>query len=539
MGRLIDITPALLAFLLACSGEVGAPPEDAGQSDAGTSGPDAAMGRDAMPAAQDATSGVDAAPVGDAAPGGDAAPSADATALADATIGADAGPNADAAPGADAQLASSVTHFGVTWTFAAPAEVGRFVTGDFWVRGPVTVTAISPPPGGGRNGSVKNLPPVDSESPFDDRVEANRYAASLRSNPPIALAPGDSLVSSISVATPGQVDNWLREGDGERSASPVQSVSVLTCVSAPPPADAFRPAYTGGAGPTWRLADVNRSLLPRLAPPDAVDPAYLEMFADRLIRPWVDNLFFGFDAQVETMPMYGREMGRVAGITSLLLMLDVPANLQGAQDKLLIGFVQHGIDLWGLVTAGHPGWPAFGGHGSGRKWFIALAGALLEDPAMSSPSVTHPSVQFGEDMHTAFAAGAPFGPVWGTGATVIYTGHRGLWNGAPVDSSQPAWGPYEHLPPESWGDPIGENYRRCCTSIAWIGEALAIRLMQAQAGWGHDAFLAYADRWMDSTGDATYTQTIFDRAGYDYRAAWQAQGQAWDRFVERMWAAYR
>jgi len=434
-------------------------------------------------------------------------------------------------------LTNSVTDHGITWTFDAEYPVGQFVTGDYYVLCPVTVESITPAPGGGRNGSVLNIPPSQTETGFDDRTEGDRYTASLSASLPISMVPGDSLASSISMAEPGTVENWLREGDGEYSSSPVASVSVLTCLEQAPPADAFRPSYADTTNRIYRLSDVNRALLPQLAPPSAVATDTLEMYADRLIRPWVDNLFYAFDAQVDTMAMYGREMGRVAGIASLLLMLDLPPEQQDVQERLLVGTVQHGIDLWGLVRAGYEGWYAHGGHGSGRKWPIIFAGLLFGDTEMSEPSITYPEVRFGEDMHTAFTSDLPYGPAY-NGATVVYTGHMGVWQGEPV-SDDPAWGPYEHLSPDQWLDPIGENYRRCCTSIAWVGQALAARLMNAQSNWDHDAFFAYVDRWMDPTGDDAYTQEIYDLTGLDYRAAWQRQGQAWDDFVNEMWATYR
>jgi hypothetical protein len=436
------------------------------------------------------------------------------------------------------ELLDSVTDHGVTWRFSTAVPVGRFVTGERYVVGPVTVQSIDPAPTPGRNGSVLNIPPVNDRSGFDDRTVEGRFEASLRSDPPIDLVPGDSLASSISVGVPGEVENWLREGNGERSDSPVESVSILTCMDRAVPEDAFRPPYADRESRIYRLSDVDRALLPRLAPPSPVETGFIEMFADRLVRPWVDNLFYGFDAQVGYMAMYGREMGRVAGIVSLLLMLDLPAEQQEAQERLLIGFLQRGIDLWGLVRAGYYGWYAHGGHGSGRKWPIIFAGLLFGDGEMAAPSSTYPEVRFGEDMHTAFTADLPYGPAW-NGATVVYTGHMGVWGGVPV-SDTPGWGPYEHLPPDEWeGEGIGESYRRCCTSICWVGQALAARLLGAESAWGHDAFFAYVDRWMDPTGDAEYTQTILDMSGLDYRAGYAAQGQAWDDFVEGMWAAYR
>ena len=55
--------------------------------------------------------------------------------------------NAPAAPTLDAlPLQDTVSQYGMTWTFDKPARVGRFVNGDFYVVGPVTVTAIMPKP---------------------------------------------------------------------------------------------------------------------------------------------------------------------------------------------------------------------------------------------------------------------------------------------------------------------------------------------------------------------------------------------------------
>ena len=46
----------------------------------------------------------------------------------------------------DLPLVSSVSQYGITWTFERPARAGRFVNGDWYVVGPVTVKAIDPQP---------------------------------------------------------------------------------------------------------------------------------------------------------------------------------------------------------------------------------------------------------------------------------------------------------------------------------------------------------------------------------------------------------
>ena len=111
--------------------------------------------------------------------------------------------------------------------------------------------------------------------------------------------------------------------------------------------------------------------------------------ADHYSRVWLDLVFFSFDAPMEYQPQYGRELGRSAAVASLILMTDLPP---AKKEKLLIGFVQNGIDLWGIVRAGFHGWQARGGHGSGRKWPIVFAGIMLGDDEMASPTKSYPNV---------------------------------------------------------------------------------------------------------------------------------------------------
>jgi hypothetical protein len=433
----------------------------------------------------------------------------------------------------------SLTKNGVTWTFSQEVPVGQFITGDYYIVGPVTIVAIDPSPTeeNGRHGSALNLPGNGRDvSPFDDRTSSNRYREHLRSYPPIDMVPGDVLLSSVSIESGGDFQAWLREGY-ETPSSYVRSVSVLHVLEEPVSADAFRPGYVGGPKLWYYANDLRRNLLPAL---EKVENVYdINTLASHFSRPWLDITYFGFDAAVEYQAVYGREVGRAVGMASLALMLDYSSD---EKEDLLIGLVQYAIDLWHIAHAGHTGWPAHGGHGSGRKWPLIFTGILLEDPEMVEPSSTFPELRFGEDMHTAYD------DCW-TGANVVYTGHQGLWDGEPV-SSQPHWGPYEHLHPSEWYEAfdghdrfdIGESYRRCCTSVAWVGQALAARIMRAEDLWGHVAFFDYVDRWM--TEDDTEHVQILDQViqplvGRTYSAGWQRQGQAWDPFVNNMWAAYR
>ena len=89
----------------------------------------------------------------------------------------------------------------------------------------------------------------------------------------------------------------------------------------------------------------------------------------------------------------------------------------------------------------------------------------------------------------------------------------------------------------TWPGTLGEDYRRCCTSSAWIAEALAARLVRGLRGaWNHPAFFAYADRWMREN-DAKALAAIQAQIGADYSNF--RQRRAWDAFATNMWRRYR
>lgn len=438
-------------------------------------------------------------------------------------------------------LLSQISQQGITWTFSTPQRVGRFVNGDYYVVGTTTITNIQPlpTPTNERHGSMLNILPNLQKSGFDSRLVSERYDSSLRVYPPITLTPGSKLVSSRSVGT-SNLPAVMRPND--LSESPVASVSILTSVSAPQPLDAFRPSYAKGATQIYLSRNLRRSILPTLQPVQNVPP--LSEFEGYLKRPWVDSVFFSFAVPSEYMASYGRENGYVMSFAGLLLTLNFT---QEQKEPLLVYVTQYGIDLYGLVEQGHTGWQAHGGHGTGRKFPIVLAGMMLNEEKMKSVQAN-----FGEDMQTIWVTETlPVGTYtksWHTKSeTVVYGGHVGI-NG---ESVNPGWGPYEHLAPSAWKNTLGESYRRCCTSVSWVGEALAARLIPGmQEAWNYPQFFAYVDRWMLSPDDPRDLETIRSATGMTIDADF-LQGQSWKilrgggyyrphrTFVDEMWAAYR
>ena len=454
----------------------------------------------------------------------------------------------------DLPLKESVSQYGITWTFDKPARVGQFVNGDWYVVGPATVTAIEPKPLHGdeipkrqldhmdkerkaeqrvRNGFMLN-PPAKMKVAYDSGVR-NWFDPSLIRKLPVAMKPGDSLVSTISMpknlVLRAQLRNKIERGVDD--SSPIRTAAVLTCVGEPQPADAFRPAFCDRQPKIHLARNLKRELLPNAAATEGV-PKKLDLFVRFTQRPWVGTGFFGFEEPVENMPQYGMEYGRVSGVCALLLCTDFKPE---QKEPLLVNYVQIGIDLGGMVRAGHPGWTGFGGHGSGRKLPIVFAGLLLGDEQLANIGKSFPKVSFGEDEQTAY------GDCW-TGAKVVFAGHSGIDAATGVGRSRGnEWGPYEHMPPSQWkaGQNTSEAYRRTCTSGGWVAQALALRLLHAEKAWGHDAFFDYEDRWMYED-DAASVKTLKEATGKDYDHEWSRHGWAWqekEAFVKEMWAKHR
>ncbi|HIJ53076.1 MAG TPA: hypothetical protein HPP66_07970 [Planctomycetes bacterium] len=447
-------------------------------------------------------------------------------------------------------LKQNVSQYGITWTFQKPTRVGQFVNGDWYVVGPVTIEAIAPKPLYGseipkreldgmdrerkeehrvRNGFMLN-PPARMQVAYDSGVR-NWFTPSLIQKLPVAMKPGDSLVSTISMpknlVLHAQLRNKIERGVDD--SSPIRTSAVLTCVGEPQPTDAFRPAFCDRQQKIYLARNLKRELLPGAAGTKSMPK--IQKYVRFTQRPWVGTCFFGFEEPVENMPQYGLEYGRVVGISALLLCTDLEPQ---QKEPLLVNFVQVGIDLGGMVRAGHPGWTGWGGHGSGRKLPIVFAGLLLGDDELAKINRSFTKVSFGEDEQTTYD------DCW-TGAKVVFAGHSGIDAATGEGRSRGSgWGPYEHTPPSQWDDGknTSESYRRCCTSIGWVAQALALRLMHAENFWNHDAFFDYVDRWMYED-DAAFVKTIREATGRDHDKEWARQGQAWDAFVNEMWARHR
>jgi len=429
----------------------------------------------------------------------------------------------------DLPAKDKVSQFGITWKFDNPARVGQFINGDFYVVGPVTISSVAPAPVGEgnsfHNGSMLN-PPMVATMGYDGRDTAY-LDPKLTAKFPLAMKAGDSLISTIGYEEKAARPHVLTgHNHNEKSGGWIQTAAVLTCLEKPVPPDTFRPSYSGRQTKLYRFSDLHLDLLPAVKPAAEGVEKLLTFYERVFERPWIDHVYNWGSRTVhptENMPDYGRDIARAVGEASLAVLCDVPME---KRKKVLVGLVQYGIDLWGVVQSGGKGWPAQGGFGNGRKWPIVMAGVLFADQSMQSPKA-----EFDEDQHTAF------GKCW-TGANVLFTGQYPT-----IGDKQPDRGAYEHLTPDKWPGPnktMSEGYRRCCTSHSYVGEALAARLMHAEKAWNYDAFFAYVDRWM-TEDDTEHVKAIKDALGEeaDFSKAYARQRQCWDPFVEEMWKLHR
>ena len=426
---------------------------------------------------------------------------------------------------------TSISQHGITWNFSSAVEYGQFVNGDYWVIGPLTVSSVSPTPGGGRNGSMVN-PSVGGSQPYDDR--AYGYNASVGVSFPYSITAGDSLIST---------DSWP-EGVTEQTDyigktithGSLTSAAVLTCLSSAPASDAFRPPYGGTTKPLFEKSDINYSLLPELDLPNQ-DPGYnfddvgyfdeggsqtvCEQYGRYFERPWILHKTDWSGRNIhptQNMPNYHREVYTVVGEASVLLLA-----YHSDVNELLIPFLQLGIDSYYLILTGQGG-SVSDADSSIHKWPVLLAGTLFNHSGMKSNSYNYRT----EWMTYYIADGtSPYS------SSVVPSGYT--YNGYTVGWRQdPGCTEHEHLWPASeWGEEYvcvsgggstRETYRRI-NSPRYPAPALAAHIMDAVSDWNHQAFFDYTDRWM--TEDEWFPERSIH------------VGSTTSGFCTDMWSAYR
>lgn len=415
--------------------------------------------------------------------------------------------------------ATSISQYGITWTFAADMQTGQFVNGDYWVVGPVTITGITPAStvvsGRTMNGSMVNpTAGISVQQGFDSSMTANGFNAALNAarpggndlspGNPLVLAAGSSLISTISHPTAG-------------NRPQLTDAAVLTVLAAPPPANAFRPPYCGTDKVIIATeADIDYSKVASLAKPASTPN--LTTVTNYFTRPWIEiNTEFGGREMhpVNNQPNYGRDLSNQLVLGLLSLQLDYS---NAEKRDLMIRLVQYGLDVYGAATTGGF-WRENGGHNMGRKMPLLLAATVLNNASIRAYGNAATHFKFQDDLQTFYV----------TQVTVNLTNSLSwdpdIRNGAPepyivTDIGLPEWGITHVKKPAADNKAWTAIYRNIASS-ATIGHILTAHIMGLRATWNWPAAFDYYDRYWEiekSTKVSTNTPS---------------------QFVRDMWTAYR
>jgi hypothetical protein len=419
-----------------------------------------------------------------------------------------------------AKAATSVSQFGITWTFSEDKTTGQFANGDWWVVGPVTITQITPADANGSDstdmhGTMIN-PSVGIQNGWDSRIKfasaPNGYdpALNIAKRLPYTVPANTSVCSVKSYETYATGDNPQME-----------TMAVLTVLPSAPAAGSFRPPFMGtNKAVEWNESQLNYSALGSL-PVVANTPA-LATVASYFERPWVEKedgwlgRYFhpGLNHPFQnrgTVGTYGREMAHTAADGLLSLQL----NYTNAQKRLLlVRMVQAGIDIYGTARIGGY-WSDGGGHNPGRKMVLLLAGKVLNSQKILDYGNAAKHRIFQEDMQTFYVTAADVARVH------IPVNNAPVQDYVAADIGLPEWG-FNHSDQPQYDNKLWTALYREVVGPCTLGHILTARIMGLQSAWNNSAAFDYWDRWYSLSGNKVSTSTN------------QVQP-----FVSAMWKAYR
>lgn len=379
----------------------------------------------------------------------------------------------------DHSRTTSVTQFGITWTFDRALPFGQFANGDYWVvrdGGSFKITSITPGWDGVRNGTMVN-PLPNSAQGFDSRVVWFNYDAgkNIADKLPYTVAQPVSIVSCISMAA--------------TQTYQLDTVAVLTVLDDLPPDGAFRPPYAGSNKSIPATAsDLDYSRLRSLDSGSLSNVPNMGTVVAKFERPWIDlhNSFYAAHLHpLSNQANYGREICNNTGEAGLMLNLDF-SNTE--KELLLIRYVQLGIDIYGLARNGHV-WMADGGHKQGRKLPLLIAGAVLNNETMLNWADAGSHMIFQEDLQTDYVD-----------QTLINITNSGSWDPdvrnpsyraySSSDLGNAEWAIRYHANPEKSDADWGALYR-VVNGGPGVATSLVVHVMDLKPQWNWPAFFDY------------------------------------------------
>jgi hypothetical protein len=399
--------------------------------------------------------------------------------------------------------ATSVSQYGITWTFDANYTVGQYANGDYYVVAPsgLTITNITPASvviasrakeGGGTvtdsviNGSMINpLAGTGVRQGFDSHLNGTggAYRASLN----VARPGGNDLSPSNPLVTPAgsSLISTISHPRAEHRPA-LTDAAVLTVVAAAPASGSFRPPYCGtDKTHNWNKSNLNYGILRSLAPPTPAPS--LGAQETSLMRPWIEihtEANGRYFHPSNNQPDYGGDMaGRLGGA-----LISLHLNYSNAQkETLYVRLVQYGLDVYGAAKNGG-NWAANGGHNLGRKMPMVLAGLAFNDSNILAYANKATHNIFQEDQQTFVVDAAQLLVIPYTGDGRIRLPYTAAMLGTPE------WGEKHISTKTRDGSNWGVYYRDICFR-ALMGHVLAAQLTTgAVSAWNWQPFFDYYDR---------------------------------------------
>ena len=385
----------------------------------------------------------------------------------------------------------------IVFNFSGEYVVGQFANGDYWVHNngnDVVITDIYPasittPTGRIINGTMLNPANLNDQG-YDSEARDMNYEASLNKDPGIlkenlVVAPNTSVVKSIS-----------KESNEGRPI--IKDAVVLTILKETPLEGSFRPPYTGNDKTiVATINDLNYSTLGsfnRLGN----EPDIVEVEAD-FERVWLEHNTEWTQRDIHpenNMPAYGRDIADASGRGLILLQLNYT---NAEKEKLLIGMVQYGLDIFGVAKNGGI-WYNNGGHNLGRKMPLLLAGKVLNNSEMLSYADKEKHFIFQDDQQHFYVSQQDVdltnSDAWAADDRADLTPY------STTDIGMAEWGIRHADKPEADNANWGASYRHV-VGAAQFSHILAANLMDVKEAWNWTPVFNYMERYyeLEKTGE--------------------------------------
>lgn len=383
-----------------------------------------------------------------------------------------------------AEKTDSLSQNGITFYFDTHIEYGKFANGDYWVKGPVKITNITPEFDGKHNGWEVNPMPTGPLG-FDERI--SDFDPSIVPDLPYIAEPGQSIVKAIS-----------REPYSETASmkTRLQKAAVLTILEQAPTNSEklFRPPYVGRNKVFYSIESIRTELLPSL---QYVSGAPTLDEIESKFKPVQMNhragLATAYMPPLEHLGNYASSNATRFNYSVLRLMLDDPI-----EEKMgaLIALLQCGIDYYHFTLEGQM-WPRGGGEQPGNKLPIVFFATMMGDNNIKQHVK---ELKLYEDYLTFYGKDSVV--LWGDFGWEYGHSIEQYWRSIALDNTtRTIADPHGYI---DGGKTPGGGYQYCCTSKPFKGTVLCLLLMPEMLDiWHPKALIDYVDRWVEF---GTWTQ---------------------------------